>query len=67
MQGNWDKLLGYAIQYGVSFIIAILIFIIGKWVAQYEESQALTNAVAGRPVAQEEFDWDTIRGKEYDI
>jgi len=34
MQGNWDKLSGYVIQYGVSFITAILIFIIGKWVAQ---------------------------------
>jgi hypothetical protein len=44
-----------------------LSIVLGKWVAQYEESQALTNAIAGRPVAQGEFDWDTVRGEEYDV
>jgi len=33
MQGIWDKISGYVIQYGVSFLSAILIFIIGKWAA----------------------------------
>jgi hypothetical protein len=41
--------------------------VIGKWVAKYEESQALTNAIAGRPVEQDEFDWDIVRGEEYDV
>ncbi len=34
MQGIWDKASGYVIQYGVTFITAILIFVIGKWVAR---------------------------------
>jgi small conductance mechanosensitive channel len=34
MQATLDKLYGYLIQYGLSFLAAILIFIIGKWVAR---------------------------------
>ena len=34
MQGIWDKISGYVIQYGVAFITAILIFVIGKWAAR---------------------------------
>ena len=34
MQENIDKLYGYLIQYGMSLIAAILIFIIGKWAAR---------------------------------
>lgn len=34
MQETIDKIYGYIIQYGMSFLAAILIFIIGKWVAQ---------------------------------
>lgn len=34
MQATLDKLYGYFIQYGLSFLAAILIFIIGKWVAK---------------------------------
>lgn len=49
------------------FPLTRLSIVLGKWVAQYEESQALTNAIAGRPVAQGEFDWDTVRGEEYDV
>jgi len=33
MQGIWDKISPYIIQYGINFITAILIFVIGKWVA----------------------------------
>ncbi|MBM3251746.1 MAG: mechanosensitive ion channel [Candidatus Omnitrophica bacterium] len=33
MQQVWDKIYGYVIQYGFSFLAAILIFIIGKWAA----------------------------------
>ena len=33
MQNIIDKALGYFMQYGLSFVYAILIFIIGKWVA----------------------------------
>lgn len=32
--GIWDKASVYIIQYGMGFIAAILIFIIGKWVAR---------------------------------
>ena len=34
MQNIWDKAVGYFMQYGLSFVYAILIFIIGKWVAR---------------------------------
>jgi small conductance mechanosensitive channel len=34
MQGTLDKIYGYFIQYGISLIAALLIFIIGKWLAK---------------------------------
>ncbi|MDD4900216.1 MAG: mechanosensitive ion channel [Candidatus Omnitrophica bacterium] len=34
MQNIWDKAIGYIMQYGLSFLYAILIFIIGKWLAR---------------------------------
>jgi len=34
MQNITDKAIGYLMQYGLSFVYAILIFIIGKWVAR---------------------------------
>jgi len=34
MQSIFDKLLDYFLKYGITFVYAILIFIIGKWVAQ---------------------------------
>ena len=34
MQGIWDKISEYAIKYGIAFITAVLIFVIGKWVAR---------------------------------
>ena len=33
MQGVWDKILPYVLKYGINFVTATLIFIIGKWVA----------------------------------
>jgi small conductance mechanosensitive channel len=35
MRENLDKLYGYVIQYGMSFLAAILIFVIGKWAARF--------------------------------
>lgn len=34
MRETLDKLYGYAIQYGLNLVAAVLIFIIGKWVAR---------------------------------
>jgi small conductance mechanosensitive channel len=34
MQNILDKAIGYFMQYGLSFVYAILIFIIGKWAAR---------------------------------
>ena len=34
MQETLDKVYGYILQYGMSILAAILIFIIGKWVAR---------------------------------
>src|SRR5271169_3321852 len=33
MQDQIDKIYGYLIQYGINFIVAILIFVVGKWAA----------------------------------
>jgi small conductance mechanosensitive channel len=30
---KWEKILGYVVQYGINVIAALLIFLIGKWVA----------------------------------
>ena len=35
--------------------------VLGRWKTRYEESQALTHAIAGRAMAQTEVDWDTVR------
>jgi len=34
MQETIDKMYGYLIQYGLNFVAALLIFVIGKWVAR---------------------------------
>jgi Small-conductance mechanosensitive channel len=34
MQEMMDKIYGYVVQYGLGFLSAILIFVIGKWVAK---------------------------------
>ena len=34
MEDTIDKIIGYLIQYGMNFIAAIIIFVIGKWVAK---------------------------------
>lgn len=34
MQETWDKIAPYVIQYGLAFLTAILIFVIGKWIAK---------------------------------
>ncbi len=34
MQNIVDKAIGYFMQYGLSFVYALLIFIIGKWLAR---------------------------------
>lgn len=36
--------------------------VLGKWGKKYEESYALTRALAGRMMSQEEVNWDKIRG-----
>ena len=35
MQENIDKVYGYFIQYGMSVLAAIIIFVIGRWLAQF--------------------------------
>lgn len=34
MQETWDKVSIYIIQYGMNFVFALLIFLIGRWIAQ---------------------------------
>jgi hypothetical protein len=38
-----------------------LALVIGHWNASYDESQALTNAVRGRALPEEEVNWDHVR------
>ncbi len=35
MQNIIDKAVGYFMQYGISFVYALLIFIVGKWLAHF--------------------------------
>ncbi|MDD5255886.1 MAG: mechanosensitive ion channel [Candidatus Omnitrophica bacterium] len=35
MQGILDKAVDYLMQYGLAFVYALLIFIVGKWVARF--------------------------------
>ena len=49
---------GYAIR--IPFTKFAIVF--GKWGKAYEESYALTRALNGRAMFQEEVDWDKIRG-----
>lgn len=38
-----------------------LAIVIGRWNARFDESQALTNAIRGRSLPEEEVDWEFIR------
>ena len=38
-----------------------LAIVIGRWNSRFEESQALTNAIRGRALPEEEVDWEFIR------
>jgi hypothetical protein len=38
-----------------------LALVIGKWNTRFDESQALTNAIRGRVLLEEETDWEFIR------
>lgn len=38
-----------------------LALVLGRWNAQYEEGVALTNAIRGRALPEEELDWDYVR------
>lgn len=38
-----------------------LALVIGRWIASYDESQALTIAIHGRAMEEDEIDWDYIR------
>jgi len=38
-----------------------LALVMGRWTAQYEEGQALTNAIKGRVMEEDEVNWDTVR------
>jgi len=47
MQFNWDEILGYIIKYGITFLTAVVIFVVGKWVAHLVaqlSEQAMTRA-----------------------
>jgi hypothetical protein len=48
---------------GVSIRLPLtrLAIVIGRWNAVFDESQALTNAIRGRVLPEEEVDWEFIR------
>lgn len=50
MQENIDKIYGYLIQYGMNIVAAILIFVIGKWVAK------LVSELVGRVLLKSNID-----------
>lgn len=44
-----------------------LAIVVGKWIRKYSESQALTNAIRGRVMDEDEVDWDYIRAGSLDV
>lgn len=38
-----------------------LALVVGHWKSSYDESQALTNAIRGRSLPEEEVNWDFVR------
>jgi len=48
VQNIVDKAIGYFMQYGLSFVYAILIFIVGKWVARLVSKIAGTAMTKGK-------------------
>jgi hypothetical protein len=48
---------------GVSIRLPLtrLAIVVGKWNASFDEGQALTNAIRGRYLPEEEVDWEYIR------
>lgn len=44
-----------------------LAIVIGKWTKKYSESQALTIAIRGRAMDEDEVDWDYIRAGSSDV
>lgn len=54
MEGTWDKALAYLIQYGMNFVYAVLIFLIGKWAARLASNMsgvAMTRAKLNETLA----------------
>lgn len=54
MEGIWDKALAYLIQYGMNFVYAVLIFLIGKWAARFASNMsgvAMTRAKLNETLA----------------
>lgn len=41
--------------------------VVGRWIKKHDERIALTRAINGRAMEQEEVDWDTIREMADDI
>lgn len=58
-------------RFGVGWAIRLpftrLSIVIGKWIKQYTESQALTVAIRGRAMTEDEVDWDYIRAGESNV
>jgi hypothetical protein len=52
-------------RFGSGFALRLpftrLSIIIGRWVRQLSESQALTNAIKGRAMTEDEVNWDHVR------
>ena len=44
-----------------------LSIVIGRWIRRYSESQALTVAIKGRIMDEDEVDWDYIRAGASDV
>lgn len=47
--------------YAIRLPLTRLALVVGKWTNQYSESMALTRAINGRAMSQNEVDWDHIR------
>lgn len=56
-----DELFRAGSGFAIRLPFTRLALVIGKWVGRYNESEALTAAIKGRALPEEEINWDHVR------
>lgn len=53
--------------YAVRFPLTKHAIVLGHWQSSHTESEALTYAISGRAMSEEEVNWEFVRGDDEDI